>query len=201
MLITKCLSTIIASVIFIDSSFVGLHVQAKTPQAQPATPTYTTTEEVIVDKPITKVEQPIEVVTSKPVEPKPVKPVKKDPKVVTKHYGLTDSEIDLIALVTMAEAEGESKLGKRLVIDVILNRYESSRFPNTIKGVIYTKNQFECMWNGRIDRCHVRDDIRKLVIEELERRTNSNIHYFRTNHYHGFGKPVMSEGNHYFSTY
>lgn len=114
---------------------------------------------------------------------------------------LSESEIDLIALVTMAEAEGESEEGKRLVIDVILNRYDSPRFPNTISEVIYAKNAFECMWNGRVDRCHVRDDIRQLVIEELQFRTNSNIHYFRTNHYHGFGTPVIQVGNHYFSTY
>jgi N-acetylmuramoyl-L-alanine amidase len=101
----------------------------------------------------------------------------------------------------MAEAEGESEEGKRLVIDVILNRYDSPRFPNTISEVIYAKNAFECMWNGRVDRCHVRDDIRQLVIEELQFRTNSNIHYCRTNHYHGFGTPVIQVGNHYFSTY
>lgn len=32
-------------------------------------------------------------------------------------YPLTQEEIDLIALVTMGEAEGETELGKRLVID------------------------------------------------------------------------------------
>ena len=114
---------------------------------------------------------------------------------------LSDEEINLIALVTMAEAEGESEEGKRLVIDVILNRLDSSRFPNTIYDVLYAKNAFECLWNGRIDRCYVRDDIRQLVIEELRYRTNSNIHYFRANHYHGFGTPVVQVGNHYFSTY
>ena len=113
---------------------------------------------------------------------------------------LTDAEIDLVALVTMAEAEGEPDEGKRLVIDVILNRMGSPRFANTINDVIYAKNAFECMWNGRVNRCYVRDDIRQLVIEELVSRTNSDVYYFRTNRYHSFGTPVAQVGNHYFST-
>lgn len=112
----------------------------------------------------------------------------------------TEAEIDLLALVTMAEAEGESELGKRLVIDTILNRVDSPRFAgNTINSVVYAKNQFEAMWNGRVDRCYVRDDIRKLVIEELQNRTNTEVVYFRTGHYSPYGTPLFKEGNHYFS--
>ena len=33
---------------------------------------------------------------------------------------ISDEDLELLALVTMAEAEGESELGKRLVIDTIL---------------------------------------------------------------------------------
>ena len=120
---------------------------------------------------------------------------------VIEELPLSDYDIDLIALCVMGEAEGESEEGKRLVIDVILNRLDSPRFANTVSGVIYAKNAFECMTNGRIDKCYVRDDIRQLVIEELRSRTNSNIHYFRTNYYHKFGTPVLQVGNHYFSTY
>lgn len=39
-------------------------------------------------------------------------------------YPMAEEDINLIALVTMAEAEGESELGKRLVIDTILNRID-----------------------------------------------------------------------------
>ena len=42
---------------------------------------------------------------------------------------LTNEEIELVALVTMAEAEGECEEGQRLVIDTVLNRMEDSRFP------------------------------------------------------------------------
>ena len=70
---------------------------------------------------------------------------------------LPDEDIDLIALVTMAEAENQCDEGKRLVIDTILNRVDSSYFPNTVHEVIYQKSQFSSMWNGRVDRCFSRN--------------------------------------------
>lgn len=136
----------------------------------------------------TEVEEPVE--TPEPVVKKPVY----DPD-------LTDKEIDLIALVTMAEAEDEPVEGKRLVIDTILNRVESRRFPNTVEGVIYQKNQFECMWNGRVNKCYVRDDIRQLVIEELQYRVSDEVLFFQMYEYNDFSTPLFRVGNHYFSKY
>lgn len=194
MFVSKCISVLLSVVISVNSTVVW----AAHPQKD---------NNMIVDVIETQI---VEIVEEEiPQEPEPIIEeveeiaevyIPEEP-IASTTLPLTESEIDLIALVTMAEAEGESELGKRLVIDVILNRYDSARFSNTISGVIYAKNAFECMWNGRIDRCYVREDIRQLVIEELQYRTNSNIHYFRTNHYHNFGKPVLNEGNHYFSTY
>ena len=114
--------------------------------------------------------------------------------------GITDEEIELLALVTVAEAEGEPVEGQRLVISTILNRVDSEYFPNTIYDVIYQKGQFTSMWNGRSDRCVVTEEMRQLVRDELLNRTNSEILYFRANYYHGFGTPVVAVGNHYFSS-
>ncbi len=113
----------------------------------------------------------------------------------------TNEEINLIALVTMAEAEGECEKGKRLVIDTILNRVDSKYFPNTIHDVIYQKNQFSCMWNGRIGRCYVRNDICQLVRDELKLRTNKYVMFFNPNGYSPYGTPLFKIGNHYFSSY
>lgn len=118
-----------------------------------------------------------------------------------KSYSLTDYEIDLIALVTMAEAEGECEEGKRLVIDTILNRVDSIYFPDTVENVIYQKNAFEAMWNGRVDKCYVMNDIRKLVIEELENRTNHDVVFFTAGRYSYYGVPMFQVGNHCFSKY
>lgn len=113
----------------------------------------------------------------------------------------SEYDINLIALVTMAEAEGESELGKRLVIDTILNRVDSPHFPNTVHGVIYQPSQFSSMWDGRANRCYVREDFVKLVIEECISRTNYEPVYFRGGWYSSYGTPLFQIGNHYFSKY
>lgn len=113
---------------------------------------------------------------------------------------ITDEEIELLALVTIAEAEGESEYGKRLVIDTILNRVDSNRFPDTISGVIYQKDHFTSMWNGRADRCRVTDEVRQLVREEMEFRTNSDVLFFTAGEYGRYGTPAFQVGNHYFCT-
>lgn len=124
-----------------------------------------------------------------------------DVKPEVEELPLTRKDIELIALCVMAEAEGESELGKRLVIDTILNRMDSNRFPDTVRGVIYQPHQFSGMYGSRIKKCYVKEDICELVEEELRCRTNSEVVYFRTGHYHKrFGTPVLREGNHYFSS-
>lgn len=114
---------------------------------------------------------------------------------------LTEEEIDLIALLTMAEAEGECEEGQRLVIDVVLNRVDDPHFPNTVYGVVYQKNQFSGMYGERIKRCYVMDELVELVRDELESRTNHEVVFFRTNHYHSYGVPMFQVGAHYFSSY
>ncbi|WP_288878277.1 MULTISPECIES: cell wall hydrolase [Bacteroidales] len=110
-------------------------------------------------------------------------------------------DISLIALVTMAEAEGECEDGKRLVIDAILNRMDSEHFPDNVYDVIYQRNQFSSIWNGRVDRCEVRDDICQLVEEELLSRTNTDVIFFTAGEYSKYGVPMFQLGNHYFSSY
>lgn len=121
-------------------------------------------------------------------------------EIVEENYILSSEEIDLLAIITMAEAEGECEYGQRLVIDTILNRMDSSKFPDTVRGVIYQKNQFECTWNGRVDRCYVKDDIRQLVIEELTNRTNYDVMFFRGGCYSSYGTPMFQVENHYFNS-
>lgn len=114
---------------------------------------------------------------------------------------LTQEEIDLIALVTMGEAEGETELGKRLVIDTILNRIDHTSFPDTVYDVVYQPNQFSVMWNSRIDRCYVMPEIVELVKEELLERTNYDCVFFMAGGYSKYGEPLFQECCHYFSSY
>lgn len=127
------------------------------------------------------------------------KPVKVEPEIV-EEFSISEDDIYQIALVAIAEAEGESEEGKRLVIDTVLNRIDHELFPNTVHDVLYQANQYTSMTNGRSDRCTVTEDVIQLVKDELACRTNRDVLFFRTKHYHSFGTPLFQVGNHYFST-
>jgi len=63
----------------------------------------------------------------------------------------TSSDLYLLAKCIYAEARGESYTGQVAVGAVILNRVESSSFPNTIAGVIYQKGAFTAVSDGQIN--------------------------------------------------
>lgn len=54
----------------------------------------------------------------------------------------TSSDLELLACVMYQEAGGSCDECVRRVGDVVLNRVNDSRFPNTIKGVLTAKNQY-----------------------------------------------------------
>ncbi len=63
----------------------------------------------------------------------------------------TSSDLYLLAKTIYAEARGESYTGQVAVGAVILNRVESSKFPNTIAGVVYQQNAFTAVSDGQIN--------------------------------------------------
>ena len=60
------------------------------------------------------------------------------------------SERFLLAAIIMCEAGGESYEGQVAVGAVVLNRVESSAYPDTISGVIYQSGQFGPVSNGSL---------------------------------------------------
>ncbi|MBE6063352.1 MAG: cell wall hydrolase [Clostridium butyricum] len=68
----------------------------------------------------------------------------------SKQLYITGEDIDLMAKLVAAESIGEPYEGKVAVASVVLNRTVNSSFPNTIKGVIFQKNAFSCVKNGKI---------------------------------------------------
>lgn len=75
-------------------------------------------------------------------------------------YIWSEEEEYLLCKIAMAEMEGESTEAKALVMCVVMNRVKSGSFQGTIKEVIYEKNQFTPIWNGRFDRVEPNDDCR-----------------------------------------
>lgn len=61
---------------------------------------------------------------------------------------LTDNEKELIARITFREAGNQSEEGQRAVVEVILNRLNSEKWPNTVEGVLSQNRQFST-WAGR----------------------------------------------------
>lgn len=151
-----------------------------------------------------KPKEPSQTITDVVIETKPIvvdEVVAVEEPNVEEVCPLTQEEIELIALVAMAECGGEPEEGQRLVIDTILNRVDSPYFPDTVHDVLYQKNQYSCVWNGALDTCYVRDDLVQLIKEESVNRTNSEVVFFRTKYYHSFGVPMFQVGHHYFSKY
>ena len=61
------------------------------------------------------------------------------------------SNVNLLARAIYGEARGESYTGQVAVGAVILNRVKSSKFPNTIAGVIYQSGAFDAVSDGQIN--------------------------------------------------
>lgn len=63
---------------------------------------------------------------------------------------LNDEEVMLLSKLVAGEARGESYEGQVAVAAVVINRVKDSRFPNSLEGVIYQKNAFSVVKNGKI---------------------------------------------------
>lgn len=59
--------------------------------------------------------------------------------------GFSSNDVYLLAKVIAAEARGESYTGQVAVGAVVLNRVDSSSFPDTIAGVVYQKGAFSAV--------------------------------------------------------
>ena len=62
-------------------------------------------------------------------------------------FSITDEEIEMLKYIVQQEAGSGSYRHKCIVTNVILNRVEDSRFPNTVREVLLQKNQFSSIWN------------------------------------------------------
>ena len=106
--------------------------------------------------------------------------------------------LEILAKCVEAEAGNQDQLGKRLVVDVILNRVDSERFPNDIISVISQENQFSVWGNGMLKKAKPTEDTFEAIQLELESRTDSEIMFFTAKHYNKYCIPAYVHGDHYF---
>lgn len=109
------------------------------------------------------------------------------------------ADLQLLACLVHAEAGNQDMTGKRLVVDTVLNRVADPRFPNTISGVIYEKNQFSPVTNGALADAYytVTPEDFQAVAMELSDQIDYEVLYFTDGGY-GYGTPAYQYGAHYF---
>lgn len=109
-------------------------------------------------------------------------------------------EMELLAQIVEAEAGDQDLYGRRLVVDVILNRVDSPDFPDTIEGVIFQKGQFQPTWDGAFERAAYHISEKSFQAAKMEMngsRIDDEILYFAT--WKANGRGFWKHGCHWFS--
>jgi len=89
-----------------------------------------------------------------------------------KAKAFTEEDMTLLAKITQVEAGNESYEGQLAVANVILNRVKDSRFPNTVKGVIYSGKQFPPAHNGMLDKSKPNASVLRAAKDALNGKNN-----------------------------
>ena len=124
-----------------------------------------------------------------------------DPEDIVRETEYWDS-LELLAAVVEAEAGNQDLTGKRLVVDVVLNRVDSPLFPDNIVDVLEQELQFTTMHNGAVEEAgwHMQEDDYKAVMMEISgERLDYDIYFFTAGDYNSCGRPAYIHGDHYFS--
>jgi spore germination cell wall hydrolase CwlJ-like protein len=89
----------------------------------------------------------------------------------TMKYQLSDKDYEALLRIVEAEAGGEDQNGKLLVANVVLNRVNSSKFPDTVWDVVMQKEQgiaqFSPTVDGRYQSVTVSEDTKTAVERAL----------------------------------
>lgn len=108
--------------------------------------------------------------------------------------------MEMLARCVEAEAGNQGLEGKRLVVDVILNRANDPDFPDSIQKVIGQPYHFSVYWNGSMEKVEVSEETRQAIRMELEEISYPGVMYFREGDWSLYGTPWKQVGDHYFST-
>jgi N-acetylmuramoyl-L-alanine amidase len=116
---------------------------------------------------------------------------------------VSESDLQLLARIISAEARGEPYIGQVAVGAVVLNRVESSSFPDSISGVVYQPGAFTAITDGQIHEA-VTDSARRAAREALNGSdpTGGALYYYnpdKTSNRWIRSRPVITQiGQHLF---
>jgi spore germination cell wall hydrolase CwlJ-like protein len=151
-------------------------------------------------EPIKKTKKP----TKKPKNTQKPKTVQQPKQEVTNHgkgkysgIKVSSSDRKLLAQLVKREAGGESFKGQKAVVEVVLNRVLDSRFPNTIRGVVFQKGQFSTASKlSKTTPTQTNYDAVDYVLEHGATVLHGNYVYFSAGKCHGSGR--IKIGNQWF---
>lgn len=114
---------------------------------------------------------------------------------------ITQADYELLCRTTYCEAGNQPQETQIMVALTILNRLASGRFGKDMTSVVYAPNAYEVTewvnfssrtWNSRTQQA-----------VDIALQTNNhprNMYYFRTLHFHNFGKSYKKSNDLWFST-
>lgn len=116
-------------------------------------------------------------------------------------FEITPEEYELICRTTYCESGNQNIDTQIMTALTILNRMVSDKFPDTVEEVIYQANQYKVTQWQDFDTYVWTESVEQAVAYALEvNEYPTDMFYFRTSHYHMFGKPYMKSDELYFST-
>ena len=129
--------------------------------------------------------------------------IQKEAELVYCEWGdfyLTVDEYNLVCTTVFCESGNQDFDTQTMVCLTILNRYVNG-FADNIRDVIYQKNAYAVTsWSYFEERGWTKQ-VEDAVLYALQVNEHpSDMFYFRTKHFHKFGKPYIKSDDLYFST-
>lgn len=93
--------------------------------------------------------------------------------VIRYRVNLDSSSRRILERIVEAEAGDQDVAGRQMVANVILNRLQSSNFPDTVAGVVFAHRQFSPVSNGSYYRVTVSGTTKKAVEKALKEKDNT----------------------------
>ena len=87
---------------------------------------------------------------------------------------LSKSDTEILCRIVEAEATGQEIEGKMLVANVILNRVNSDKFPDTVKEVVFANKQFSPIRDGRYYKVTITKETKEAVERVLNGEDESH---------------------------
>lgn len=112
----------------------------------------------------------------------------------------SEEDVEALARIVYWEARGESEEGQLAVANVVVNRMNDERWPDTIESVIAQKSQFTPYSSSRYFKVRIPESFHDIARRALsgEEAVPDDYVYFSAGKAWRYAKDFIKIGNHYF---